>query len=170
MKRLAGMLATLLLMGGPCLAAGAFPWKAGDTAPMLAHVSLGDSEDHARQVLGPPESTSKMGAGDVLEYPAKGIEIVATKDDGVSIIRLRSPDAGAIDGIRIGDAVTDVMAKWGSPSGGQGRVALYDAGTWTVEVRLEENGSKVIDILLAWNQTKWGPPPPDSKTQVFRPQ
>ncbi len=154
----------------PCLADGTFPWKAGDTPPMLAGLSLGDTEDHVRVVLGPPDNTGKMGDGNVLEYELKGLQVIATKADGISIIRLRKPEAGAIDGIKIGDDVTSVITKWGHPESGQDRVALFTAGTWTVEVRLEDNGPKVVDILLAWNDTKWGGVKPGDNVQVYRPQ
>ncbi|MGD0866021.1 MAG: hypothetical protein ABSA49_10755 [Rhizomicrobium sp.] len=154
----------------PAVAAdGSFPWKAGDTPPPVAGIALGDTEQHVRDVLGAPSSTAQMGAGTAYEYPAAGLEIVATQADGVSIIRLRTPAAGSIDGLEIGDDIADVVAKWGQPNDGQGRVALFSAGVWTVEVRLEDNGPKIVDILLAWNTTKW----PDfdrGKAQYYRTQ
>jgi hypothetical protein len=110
-----------------------------------------------------------MGAGNALEYPARGLEVVATPEDGVSIIRLRTPDAGSIGGIKIGDDVSVVLAKWGPPDGGEGRIALYNAGVWTVEVRLADSTPNVIDILLAWNTTKW-PNLDPNKAQAYRPQ
>src|SRR5271163_503501 len=96
----------------------AFPWKAGDNPPAVAGIALGDTEQHVRDVLGEPTTTSEMGAANVLEYPAKGLEISATRADGVSIIRLRTPAAGSIDDIKIGDEVSAVIAKWGHPSEG----------------------------------------------------
>ena len=157
-------------LGAPSIAADpVFPWKAGDTPPTIAGIALGDTEQHMRDVLGAPTSAAPMGAGIVYEYEASGLEIIATKADGVSIIRLRTRAAGAIDGIRVGDTVSAVQAKWGVPSDGQGRVALFTAGVWTVEVRLADNGPNVVDIALAWNTTKW-PDSDMSKGQVYRPQ
>ena len=48
-----------------------------------------------------------------------------------------------------------MLGKWGKPDGGGGPVALYNAGVWTIEVKLDATGLKVGDILLAWNTTKW---------------
>ncbi|HTW33393.1 MAG TPA: hypothetical protein VMD53_02160 [Rhizomicrobium sp.] len=163
------MLIAACAMEAPTAAEGMFPWKAGDHPPSVAGIALGDSEQHVRQVLGEPTSTAKMGAANILEYQPSGLEITATKADGVSIIRLRTPQAGAIDGIKIGDSVSTVIAKWGNPSDGHGRVALFNAGVWTVEVRLADDGPNVVDILLAWNTTKW-PDLDASKAQAYRPQ
>ena len=168
MKAIAGFLSFALLAATP---AGAFPWKAGDAPPVVAGVALGDTEAHAREVLGPPARVSPMGPGHVLEYPDKGLEVIATLDDGVSIIRLRAAGTGAIGGIRLGDDLAAINAKWGPPAVHKGLVSIYDAGVWSVEVRVASADSTTItDMLLAWNQTKWGPPPPGTKTQAYRPQ
>ncbi len=110
-----------------------------------------------------------MGDAEVLEYPKDGLEISSTAADGVSIIRLRTSKAGAIDGVRIGDDVRTVLAKWGRPDVANGPVALYNAGVWTVEIRLATTTPNVVDILLAWNTTKW-PNADMSKGQYYRPQ
>ena len=146
-----------------------FPWKVGDNPPLVAGIALGDTEQHMREVLGAPTSSASMGAGTAYEYDTAGLEIIATKADGVSIIRLRTRAAGAIDGVRVGDSVSAVQAKWGDPSDGQGRVALFTAGVWTVEVRLADNGPDVVEIALAWNTTKW-PDLDPSKAEAYRPQ
>jgi hypothetical protein len=159
-----------LVTASPSLAAdGTFPWKAGDNPPPVAGIALGDTEKHVLDVLGAPTSTSPMGAGTLHEYQAAGLEITTTPADGVSIIRLRTSAAGSIDGIKIGDNVSTVIAKWGHPNAGQGRVALFNAGVWTVELRLADSAPNVIDILLAWNTTKW-PKLDPSKGQFYRPQ
>ena len=64
--------------------AHAFPWKAGDTPPVIDGLALGDTEASVRKLLGPPAKVSQMGPGHVLEYPGDGLEVIATKDDGVS--------------------------------------------------------------------------------------
>jgi hypothetical protein len=164
----AGVVLAIAMFSCPAFADGSFPWKAGDKPPAVAKIALGDTEQHARDVLGMPE-TARMGAGNVLEYPARGLQVIATKADGVSIIRMQMPTAGSIDGIKVGDDVKAVLAKWGPPHAGQDRTALYNAGVWTVAVRLADKNSKVVDISLAWNTTKW-PNEDMSKAQAYRPQ
>jgi hypothetical protein len=170
MKALAAILALALVT--PCLAdEPAFPWKAGDSPPVvLAGLQLGDPEDRVRTVLGTPDSVDQMGAGHVLTYRARGLQVIATRADGVSVIRLQKAEAGAIDGIRVGDDVSVVLSKWGHPTDGQDRVALFTAGTWTVEVRLADKGPQIVDLMLAWNDTKWGAPKPGDDVKVYRPQ
>ena len=141
--------------------------RPGDTAPAARWGQLGDTEQHAREVLGPPADTSKLGSADVFDY-ASGLQIIGNPTDGVSIIRLRSRGAGSIDGVRIGDDPQSVLAKWGKPDSGAGAVALYNAGVWTVEVKLDATGLKVGDILLAWNTTKWPDENPQSG-KFYRP-
>lgn len=161
----AAVIATALPSFG---ATGAFPWRAGDNPPVIAGVTLGDTEDRARTLLGIPKSAAKMGNSDVLDYPT-GLQIIANKEDGVSILRLRAPAAGSIDGIRIGDDMRKVLAKWGPPDAGQGNVSLYNAGVWTVEIKSGDNNRTVIDILLGWNSTKW-PGSDTGRGQYYRPQ
>jgi hypothetical protein len=143
-----------------------FPWKAGDAAPVIDGVKLGDTEAAARAALGAPTGTAKMSDSDVVDY-ANGLQIIANAGDGVSIIRLRSAAAGAIGGVKVGDDAAAVVARWGDPDATAPGVALYNAGVWTVELRAQ-NG-KVVDMLLGWNQTKWPKEPPDANAKVYRP-
>jgi hypothetical protein len=169
MPRLLGSLLGLaLLFATPALAKSPpFPWKAGDAPPALHGVTLGQTEAQARAALGPPHSTAKMGPGDVWDY-ADGLQIIANAGDGVSIIRLRTAAAGAIGGVKVGDAAADVVAKWGVPDGTAPGVALYNAGVWTLELRAKDG--KVVDMLLGWNQTKWPKEQPGANAKVYRPQ
>jgi hypothetical protein len=158
-------LGCLFALGVPA-AANAFPWAAGAPSPVIDGTSLGQTEQQALAALGRPASTSKMNGSDVFGW-ANGLQVIANAGDGVSIIRLMSPQSGSIDGIQVGATVTAVLAKWGDPDLTGPGVDLYNAGVWTVEVRYGDAG-EVTDLLLAWNQTKW----PDAdlrKGKVYRP-
>ena len=167
--RRGSIVAVLVFAAARAACAGEFPWKAGDDPPAVAGVALGDTAAKARQVLGPPASTRTMGVADLLLYPRLGLEVIATDTDGVSIIRLRAAKAGAIDGIRVGDSADMVTRKWGAPHVGQGRTGLYNAGVWTVSVRLAPAAPRIVDILLGWNTTKF-PDFDPNKSQFFRPK
>jgi hypothetical protein len=147
---------------------GAFPWKAGDNPPAVAGIALGDTAQHVREVLGKPGHVGKMGVADLFEYPRLGLQVISTTSDGVSIIRLRTPQAGEIDGIKVGDSADVVLSKWGTPSTGQDRTALFNAGVWTVSVKVAPTKPQIIDILLGWNTTKFTDFDP-KKSQFFRP-
>lgn len=162
-RRLGALIGLALLTAGAAHAAGPpFPWKAGDPAPSIDGVSLGQTEAQARAVLGPPAKTSKMSGDDVWGY-ANGLEVIANKGDGVSIIRLHAPGAGQVGGVRVGDAAGSVLAKWGNADVVNIPAAMWNCGVWTIEVRA--TGGKVTDILLGWNQTKW--PNENPKTGTY---
>jgi hypothetical protein len=162
---LAGCL--LLLLATPALSAPR-AWKAGDKPPAVAGVSLGDSEQHALDVLGVPDEVVPNADGEVLQYPAKGLEITATKKDGVVAIHLLKPEAGAIDGIKIGDVARAVILKWGVPTGGQGRTAEFGTPAWAIAVHLADKEPTIVDLTLAYRRAN--PTVDSSKLNVFQTQ
>jgi hypothetical protein len=143
------------------------PWKAGDKPPAVAGISLGDTEQHALDVLGVPDEVVPNAEGEALQYAARGLEITATKKDGVVAIHLLKPEAGSIDGIRIGDIARAVILKWGMPSGGQGRIAEFGPPAWTIVVHLADKESTITDLTLAYGKAK---PVDSSKLNVFQTQ
>jgi hypothetical protein len=162
--RRAGALAGLaLLVAGAAHAAGPpFPWKAGDPAPSIDGVTLGQTEPQALAILGAPAKTSKMSGDDVWDY-ASGLEVIANTGDGVSIIRLLASGAGSVGGVKVGDDASAVLARWGNADTVNIPAALWNCGVWTLEVRA--TGGKVTDIMLGWNQTKW--PNENPKTGTY---
>jgi hypothetical protein len=164
--RTGALVGLALLVAGAAQAAGPpFPWKAGDAAPSIDGVALGQTEQQALAILGAPAKTSKMSGDDVWDY-ANGLEVIANTGDGVSIIRLLAPGAGSVGGVTAGDDASSVIAKWGNPDTVSVPAALWNCGVWTLEVRAT-NG-KVTDILLGWNQTKWPNENPKNGT-YYRP-
>ncbi len=140
-----------LLCGSHPLVAqtGSFPWKAGDPAPAIAGVHLGDSRTRLDSLLGRPDSTQATAQGAVnVIYGAKGLSITYTPHDGVALIYLLRPEAGDIGGIRLGATQADVVAQWGEPPRGEGATAFYLAGTWAAIVGLDEQGAAVIQLGL----------------------
>lgn len=169
----AALIATVALCGigggGWTASAGTFPWKPGETPPTVAGLALGDTEQHAREVLGNPESVDKSGSATVLEYKKKGLQVLVTPEDGIAIIRLRSPEAGTIDGLQIGDRDLQVVGRWGPPDQTDGRTAFYNAGIWTITVRLADKAPQIADLMLGWNQKKDPIPPPPNPAQPAKP-
>ncbi len=143
----------LLLVTAPANAAPR-PWTTGDKPPAVAGVSLGDTEQHALDVLGAPDEVTPNADGEVLQYIAKGLEIAATKKDGVVAIHLIKPEAGSMDGIKVGDIARSVLLKWGAPAGGRDRTAEFGTSRWTISVRLSNKEPTIIDLTLAYNNAK----------------
>jgi hypothetical protein len=164
--RLSRIAISIALLAATPAAAKPFPWGPRDKPPAVAGISLRDSEQHALDVLGPPDEATQTAAGEVLEYAARGLEVTATPQ-GVSAIRLRTPDAGEIGGIRVGNPARDVILKWGVPRGGEGRTAIFGNGEWTISVTLHEKYSTVVELTLA-SAGAPKPPPQQSDLNVFK--
>jgi hypothetical protein len=126
------------------------PWKTGDEPPAINGVKLGDTEQRALDLLGVPDEVNSTSSGELLEYTTKGLEVTATKD-GVIAIRLLSPGAGSIDGIKVGDIARTVMLKWGAPQGGSGRIAQFGPGPWVIVVHLADRDPTIVNLTLALN-------------------
>ena len=54
----------MLLAATPAVAKPV-PWKTGDKAPSVAGVKLGDTEQHALDVLGPPDDVKASAMGEL---------------------------------------------------------------------------------------------------------
>jgi hypothetical protein len=165
---LAATLSGVLLLAIASATAAPQPWKAGDKPPAVAGVSLGDTEQRALDVLGAPDEVTPNADGEVLQYLAKGLEFAATKKDGVVAIHLLKPEAGAIDGIKVGDIARNVLLKWGAPTGGRDRTAEFGTPGWTISVRLSSKEPTILDLTLAYR--KANPVIDSTRLNVFQTQ
>jgi hypothetical protein len=99
--------------------------------------------------MGPPDGTQVLGEGSVaLSYSARHATVSWASLDGVAIIDLRSRDAGEIGGLRVGDSIESLVAHWGQPDRGENNVGLYLFGWWTVVVRADDTGSRIVMLSL----------------------
>jgi hypothetical protein len=144
-----------------------FPWTERDQPPAVSGVQLGDTEQQALNALGPPDDVSPTTNGEVLEYAARGLELTATPK-GISAIRLRSPSAGDIGGIRVGSRAHEVIVQWGVPKSGENRTAIFGNGKWAVAVTLHEKYATVVELTLAWAAA--ANPLPQADINVFKTQ
>ncbi|MBY0578864.1 MAG: hypothetical protein K2P57_07435 [Burkholderiales bacterium] len=123
---------------------GSFPWKKGDSPPVIAGVSLGMSREKLEQVLGQPSQTQKLGEdGLALVFKPQGVIALWAPLDGVAIIYVQTREAADIGGVRIGDSKAEVLSRWGMPSVIQGPTAIYRAGSWGAVIRLDETNHVV---------------------------
>lgn len=149
-------------------AAGPFPWGARDKPPAVAGVALGDSEQHALDILGPPDDVNSSAMGELLEYGAKGIELTATKSRGIVAIRLFNAQADPIGELKVGDTARDVILKWGAPPGGEGRIAQFGTDNWLVIVRLADKEPLIVEMTLADKHATPVPPTDSGQLNVFQ--
>jgi hypothetical protein len=163
------IVAGLALLAATAVAAKPFPWGAHDKPPSIAGVTIGDTEQHALDVLGPPDDVNTGAMGELMEYPAKGLELTVAKNSVVAI-KLSTPEAGAIGELKVGDIARDVIVKWGAPENGQGRLAQYGTDTWMVIVRLADKEAKVVEMTLADKRARPVPPPDTGQLNVFKTQ
>lgn len=161
-------LAGLIVLAVGSASAAPRAWKTSDKPPEVAGLKLGDTEQHALDVLGAPDEVTPNADGEVLQYLEKGLEVAATKKDGVVAIHLLKPEAGSVDGIKVGDIARNVLLKWGAPSGGLDRVAEFGTPRWTISVRLSAKEPTIIDLTLAYKGAK--PASDSSKLNVFQTQ
>lgn len=158
-----GLACRVLLLAGVCLAAApagaAFPWQPGEAPPPLAGVTLGQSRAEVERVLGTPERTTMLEAEDVvrLQWARKGVDVVVSRLDGAAIVTLTRRDAGAIDGIRVGDSLDAVIQRWGMPQQRVGGDGVWRVGDWDVIVRPATSKPVVTGLTLGWDSSKFAP-------------
>jgi hypothetical protein len=158
----AGLAAMVLASGA---SAAPRPWKADDPPPSVNGITLGDPEQKALDKLGAPEEVNSTQEGEVLEYGTRGLEVTAA-DNKVIAIRLRAPEAGSLDGIKVGDIARAVVLKWGMPQGGEGVVARFGTPKWTIAVKLADKEPTIVDLTLASSRAR--PVPDSSKLNIFQ--
>ena len=115
---------------------------------VLAGYTLGDSTSSAVARLGRSLKidTISTGSDPLISYAnlGKGITLIATNGGGVGIIFLTRPEAGTLDGIRVGDTRATAIARWGpAAAGGKGTGkggALWLTDENVVAVTFDESG------------------------------
>ena len=117
----------------------------GSRPPTIAGVTLGAVNGDVVAVLGnPPEVTTGASAA-LWRYPTRSLAVVLSERDGVVAIFLNRRDAGAVDGVAVGDSVSVARARWGTPSSRGGawefaRSPRWVALAWTLGDIIETVG------------------------------
>ena len=152
-------LTTIIVALAACGREG-LPWKAGDTPPALAGVSLGSSRDALLAVLGAPSRIDTLGRDENgaigMRFASKGVAVVSTTKQGVAIIYVTTRDGGAVDGVRVGDKRADVFKKWGEPTRSGPTKALWVVGDWVVLVESAAPGDTVTRIGVGFASSGGG--------------
>ena len=94
-------------------ASGGQPVASSDTKPRVAGIALGDSKATVFAALGPPDDREDQRNGAFWRYRAKGLTLAISDDDGVSLVRLGTREAGEVEGVRVGDSTAVALSRWG---------------------------------------------------------
>jgi hypothetical protein len=143
---------------------GMFPWRAGDPPPDVAGMHLGESRAEVEAALGKPDDDKVPGGkpkvGEYfLNYVKRGITVIGTPGDGVSVVTLGSPSAGDFSALRVGDPVNLLLDRWGFPPVQDGPIGIYSAGVWGVVTKLDSTTNRIKSMYISWTSLKW----PDTK-------
>lgn len=112
--------------------------------PMFGGFRLGQPLRIARPLIGLPLHVDTLGAGtdQILSFQNSrtGMTLLATWTDGVGAILSTKREAGALDGVRVGDGRADAIARWGQPTAGSAQAALWIAGRWVISASFDQGG------------------------------
>ena len=90
-----------------------FPFTAGNPPPRLAGLTLGDTRAAVEKVVGPVESED----GDwEFKDKQRGLNVNGSDEKGVELLGIARREDGEVAGVRVGDRINDVIARWGEAS------------------------------------------------------
>ncbi len=129
---------------------GKLPWRPGDTPPAIVGLHLGAPRAMIDSVLGKPETVKTLSPGvQVLGYGTRGIALAYSEADSLAVAYLGSRGAGDIGGVRVGDSMASLVARWGDPTGVDGDISLYQVGAWAIIVRADSTHSRIELLGIA---------------------
>jgi len=112
--------------------------------PTLAGLTLGASYNEIVAALGRPGGVRQTQNGGVFRYETPAVVVIYDRQRGVTGMMLGEREAGAIEGVRVGDAVGGAPSRWGKPAETTEEGTLYFyRGGWYIVVRPDGN-------LIGW--------------------
>lgn len=140
-------------------------WHAGDAAPDVEGVHLGDTRAQVIATLGEPEPSPLPEDPNAdligLRYRHGGLLVALTRSGGVVRILLRKPEGGAIAGIHVGDRIGAMLKGWGEPTQSRRAIGRYEMGDWSIRVHVDFADQKILKLMLASaSPLRTAPPPP----------
>lgn len=148
--RIASRLVVLLsLCSTPLAAQKHLPGTAADPAPAVAGLRLGALRAAVGASLGVPSDSQVTPAFTVLTFSTRGVVVRLTRTGAVDGLYLTSPTAGAVGGVKVGDARAEVTARWGPPTATQGANAAYVLPRWNIVVQWDPSGKRVAQIAVS---------------------
>jgi len=110
------------------------------TPPTVVGLNLRGSYNAIVAALGRPVGVRQTPNGGVLHYETPAVVVIYDRQRGVTGIMLGEREAGAIEGVRVGDAVGGAQSRWGKPTETTAEGTLYFyRGGWYIVVRPDGN-------------------------------
>jgi len=119
--------------------------------PVVAGVRLGDRAGTVRERIGEPDRRQRSLGLDFWDYDRRGLSLIWDLDrpgGELRVIVLKTFDAGAIEGIRVGDRQALLRPRWGVPARTrqEGRFVDFARADWVQTVELRDG--RVVEITL----------------------
>jgi predicted Zn-dependent protease len=134
-----------LHLAGRSRASGAQP--AGAERFMIsASVALGERASDVRSALGAPDRIDSSEGRLVWRYDSRGVRVAFDGKMSVIIVVLTRPEAGSVDGLRVGDAFARIGQVWGVPDEEENGVRFYERRNMILAV--EEMEGRIATLTV----------------------
>jgi len=120
---------------------------ASGTSPTIAGVWLGDSKAAVITALGRPDEKEQQMGGALWHYSAKGLTLGISDETGIGLVRITSPAAGDLDGVRVGDSAQVARSRWG-PAHRMNELAQYFRAGWMASTRERQGTIREITATI----------------------
>lgn len=122
-----------------------------DSPPVIGGVTVGDSAAAVPGALGAPGKRQESFGFVVWEYPERGLTLMWDRDERtVRVMVLSRPGAGAVEGVRVGNAANSLRMHWGTPARVRqdGRFLDFVRNGWSVTGEVVGGVVKAITVQL----------------------
>lgn len=110
---------------------------------------LGERPSTMRARIGEPDRRQQSLGLDFWDYDRRGLSLIWDLDrPALRVIVLKTADAGAIEGIRVGDRQALLRVRWGAPTRTrqEGRFVDFTRAEWVQTVELRDG--RVAEITV----------------------
>lgn len=121
------------------------PSGAGLAVTGAPAIAIGASAGDVRRAIGAPDQVGSRGNGTIWLYKAKGLAVVLSANV-VVVVNLISPEAGSVDGVRVGDPTARARSTWGQIVDRGERTLYFRRGTLVVAV--DDDGGTISSLAI----------------------
>ncbi|HET8712744.1 MAG TPA: hypothetical protein VFM23_03580 [Gemmatimonadales bacterium] len=119
--------------------------------PRIGGAALGDAPSAVIASMGRPDRRQEYFGYLVWDYLDRGVTVMIDRDQRrVRVVVLSKRDAGAVEGVRVGDRLNDLTAAWGAATRVRqdGRFRDFARHGWFVTVEVQNSSILEITVQL----------------------
>jgi hypothetical protein len=119
-------------------------------APSIAGVGLGDTAPEVVRVIGRPDRESITLGIRFWDYKARALTVIwRDGEPGLQGLVARGPEAGRVQGVRVGDPADAARRTWGEPTRvrQEGRFVDFVRPDWVISVELAEGKVRELTVM-----------------------